>query len=536
MMNYQIIFNILGGLGLFIYGIYLLSDSLQKLSLGLLKTIIEKVTINRVTSMLVGAGFTSIIQSSSATTVLLIGFINAGLISLAAALPFVFGANIGTTMTAQLIAFKLTDSALVFVFLGSLVFFFARKTKHKNKGLVILGFGMLFLGLNIMTEAVKPLAGNEDIMNVFMQFGKNPVLGILVGAIVTMVLQSSSVSIGMVIALASAGLLDLDASIYLVMGDNIGTCITGLIASTGGKLASRRLAAGHAMFNIIGTVLALAMLPLYYQLITLLSGDISRQIANFHTLFNVVNVILLLPFVTLFLKALNKIIPGEDYEKKETKYLDKNLLATPELALKAVIRQLTVMLAIDQEMLEKARQCVLHYNHKLKNEIAIDEQSVDEMQRDITAYLVEITKGEISDEKRKIIPALIHSVNDLERVGDYCQDISRLAQRLYEDNLTFSPTAQTELARLFDKTQTLMNYTRKAMSNDDHEAAGITLVIEKEIDTLAVQFRMNHIKRLEEGVCVNDSGLVFSDILTYVGRMNDHLCNITKGILHIGKR
>jgi phosphate:Na+ symporter len=535
-MESQIVFGILGGLGLFIYGIYLLSDSLQKLSLGLLKTIISKITTNRISSMLVGAGFTAMIQSSSATTVLLIGFINAGLISLAAALPVVFGANIGTTITAQLIAFKLTNAALVFIFVGAVIFFFAKKTKHKHKGRAILGFGMLFLGLNIMTEAVKPLAGNQDILNLFMQFGKHPVLGIIAGVVVTMVLQSSSVSIGMVIALASAGLLDLSACIYLIMGDNIGTCITGVIASFGGKLASRRLAAGHAMFNIIGTAVALAMLPLYLKLITLVSGDISRQIANFHTLFNVINVILLLPFVTLFLKALNKIIPGEDYEKKETKYLDKNLLATPELALKAVTRQLSVMLAIDQEMLEKARQCVLQYNHKLKNEIAVDEQSVDEMQRDITAYLVEITKGEIPDEKRKIIPAMIHSVNDLERVGDYCQDIAKLAQRLYEDNLTFSSNAQAELARLFDKTQTLMNFTRKALSNDDHEAAGITLVIDKEIDELAFQFRMNHIKRLEEGVCVNDSGLVFSDILTYVSRMNDHLCNITKGILHIGKR
>lgn len=535
-MGPQILFSILGGLGLFIYGIYLLSDSLQKLSLGLLKTLIEKITTNRVTSMLVGAGFTSLIQSSSATTVLLIGFINAGLISLAAALPVVFGANIGTTVTAQLIAFKLTDSALVFVFIGSVIFFFARKTKHKNKGRAILGFGMLFLGLNIMTEAVKPLAGNQDIVNLFLQFGKYPVLGILAGVVVTVLLQSSSTSIGMVIALASAGLLDLNASIYLIMGDNIGTCITALLASMGGKLASRRLAAGHAMFNIVGTTVALVMLPLYLHLIVWLSGDISRQIANFHTLFNVINVILLLPFVTFFLKALNKIIPGEDYEKKETKYLDKNLLATPELALKAVIRQLSVMLAIGQEMHEKARQCMIQYNHKLKNEIAVDEHSVDEMQRDITGYLVEITKGEISDEKRRIIPALIHSVNDLERVGDYCQDISRLAQRLYEDNLAFSEPAQAELMRLFDKTQTLMKFTQKAITSDDHEAAGVTLAIEKEIDELVFQFKMNHIKRLGEGVCVNDSGLVFSDILTYISRMNDHLCNITKGILHIGKR
>ncbi|MBN1613098.1 MAG: Na/Pi cotransporter family protein [Deltaproteobacteria bacterium] len=535
-MNHSIVFGILGGLGIFIYGIYLLSDSLQKLSLGLLKTVLTKITINRITSMLVGAGFTSLIQSSSATSVLLIGFINAGLISLAAALPVIFGANIGTTVTAQLIAFKLTDSALLFVFAGSLIFFFARKTKHKNKGLAILGFGMLFTGLNIMTEAVKPLTGNEDIVNLFLQFGKYPLLGIVTGLIMTMILQSSSTSIGMVIALASADLLDLNASVYLILGDNIGTCITAVIASIGGKLASRRLAAGHAMFNILGTVVALAMLPLSFKLIAMLSGDISRQIANFHSLFNIVNVILFLPFVSLFLKALNKLIPGEDYEKKETKYLDENLLATPELAIRAVIRQLSVMLAINLEMLEKARLCIIHYNHKLKNEISIDEQSVDEMQRDITAYLVEITKGELSDEKRKTVPALIHSVNDLERVGDYCQDISKLAQRLYEDNLAFSQTAQFELTRLFDKTLTLMHFTQKALSNDDHNAASITLVIEKEIDELAVQYRLNHIERLEQGVCVNDSGLVFSDILIYISRMNDHLCNITKGILHIGKR
>ena len=535
-MDLNIIFNILGGLGLFIYGIYLLSDSLQKLSLGLLKNLIDKITTNRVMSMLVGAGFTSIVQSSSATSVLLIGFINAGLITLAAALPVVFGANIGTTITAQLIAFKLTKSALFFVFVGSFVFFFARKSKHQNKGRALLGFGMLFLGLNIMTAAVKPLAGNEELLNLFLRFGTYPILGIVTGILVTVLLQSSSTTIGMVIALASAGLLDLKASMFLVLGDNIGTCITALIASTGGKLASRRLAFGHAMFNVLGTAVALPMVPLYLHYLPDLSGDLSRQIANFHTAFNLINTMIFLPFVPLFLKALAKIVPGEDYEKKETKYLDKNLLATPELAIKAVIRQLSVMLAIDQEMLEKARQCIAQYNHKLKNEISIDEQSVDEMQRDITAYLVEITKGELPDQKRRIVPALIHSVNDLERVGDYCQDISRLSQRLYEENLSFSATAQAELARIFDKTQTLMNFTQKALRSDDHKSASITLMIEKEIDELIMQYKLNHFKRLEEGVCMNESGLVFSDILTYIGRLNDHLCNITKGILHIGKR
>lgn len=535
-MNFNIVFSVLGGLGLFIYGIYLLSDSLQRLSLGMLKTLLEKISTNRFVSMLVGAGFTSIIQSSSATSVLLIGFINAGLITLAGALPVIFGANIGTTITAQLIAFKLTRSALLFVFVGAIVFLFAKKSKHKNKGMALLGFGLLFLGLNITTEAVKPLAGNQELIDLFLRFGKYPLLGIGTGVLVTMVLQASSTTIGIVIALATVGLLDLRASIYLVLGDNIGTCITAVIASIGGKLASRRLAFGHAMFNVLGTIVALTMVPLYLRFLPFLSSDISRQIANLHTIFNIVNVIIFLPLVPLFVKALGKLVPGEDYEKKETKYLDKNLLATPELAIRAVIRQLSVMLTLDQEMLEKARQCIIQYNHKLKNEISIDEQSVDEMQRDITGYLVEITKGEIVDEKRRIVPALIHSVNDLERVGDYCQDIARLAQRLYEENLSFSPTAQAELARLFDKTQTLMNFTQKALRNDDHKSASITLMIDKEIDDLVLQYKLNHIKRLEEGICVNDSGLVFSDILNYVARMNDHLCNITKGILHIGKR
>lgn len=535
-MDLMVFLNILGGLGLFIFGIHLLSDSLKKLSLGLLKTIISYLTKNRVTSMLVGVGLTSLIQSSSGTAVLLIGFINAGIIGLSAALPVIFGANIGTTITAQLIAFKLTNSALVFVFIGSFTFFFAKKTKHKNKGLAILGFGMLFLGLNIMTEAVKPLAENESVLALFQKFGQFPALGIIVGLAITVLLQSSSTAIGMVIALASAGLLDLRTSVFIIMGENIGTCITALIASAGGKLASRRLAAGHAMLNVAGTLTALAMLPFYMQIITMLSGDIARQIANFHSLFNIVNVILFLPFLTLFLKALYKLIPGDDYEKSEARYLDKNLLVTPDLAIKAVIRQLCAMLTLDRDMLEKARQCIVQYSHSLKNEIAVDEQSVDQMQRDITEYLVEITKGAISDEKRRIVPALIHSVNGLERVGDYCQDISNLAQRLYENDLSFSKNAQEELTRLFDKTQTLMSFTLKAMAEDNHHAAGLTLTIEKEIEALSFQYRLNHIKRLEQEICVNDSGLVFSDILQYIGRINSHLCNITKGILHIGKR
>lgn len=535
-MYFNVILGVAGGLGLFLVGIHLLSDSLRTLSLGLLKDLLEKITSNRIKSALVGVGLTSIIQSSSATSVLLIGFLNAGLITLTAALPVIFGANIGTTITAQLIAFKLTKSALLFVFVGALVYLFAKKTKNKNKGLALFGFGILFLGLATMSSAVKPLAGNEAVIDLLINFGQQPLLGILAGLVVTVILQSSSTTIGMVIAFASAGLLDLPSSVYLVLGDNIGTCITAIIASIGGKRSSKRLALGHSLFNIIGTVIVLPFIPLYLQYMPMISGDIARQIANTHTIFNVVNTIILLPFVPLFIKLLDKLVPGMDYEKKEARFLDKNLLVTPNMALKAVIKELSVMLSICQEMLDKARQCSMDYNHKLKNEITIDEESVDEMQKNITNYLVEITQEELTDKQRRLIPAILHSVNDIEKVGDYCEGIVILAQRVYENNLTFSAEARVELSKLFDKTEILMHQTKKAIDNNDHVAATITLNIEKEIDELIKQYKVNHLTRLEEGVCISDAGLVYSDMLTDIERLNDHLCNITKGILHIGKR
>ncbi|MBN2255028.1 MAG: Na/Pi cotransporter family protein [Deltaproteobacteria bacterium] len=535
-MYIQVILGLAGGLGLFLFGIHLLSDSLKTLSLGLLKDLLEKITSNRIKSALVGAAVTSIIQSSSATSVLLIGFLNAGIITLTAALPVMFGANIGTTITAQLIAFKLTKAALLFVFAGSLIYLFAKKTKNKNKGLALLGFGILFLGLSIMSTSVKPLADNQMIIDMFIHFGKKPLLGIMAGLIVTVILQSSSTTIGMVIAFASVGLLDLPSSIYLVLGDNIGTCITAIIASIGGKLVSRRLALGHALFNVIGTMIMLPFIPLYIQYMPMLSTDIARQIANTHTIFNMVNTIILLPFIPLFIKILDKLVPGQDYEKKETRFLDKNLMFTPNLALRAVIKELSVMLNICHEMLHKARQCAVAYNHKIKNEITIDEESVDEMQKNITNYLVEITQEELTDKQRRLVPAVLHSVNDIEKVGDYCEDIVILAQRAYEYNLSFSSEAKAELNRLFDKTEALMRHTQRALENNDEHAARITLNIEREIDELISQYKLNHITRLEERICVSESGLIYSDMLTNIERLNDHLCNITKGILHIGKR
>ena len=400
----------------------------------------------------------------------------------------------------------------------------------------MLGFGILFMGLGMMSSAVRPLTENEAIVNLFFLFGAYPLLGILTGLVVTVILQSSSTTIGVVIALASAGLLDLPSSIYLVVGDNIGTCVTALIASIGGKRASRRLAVGHMTFKVVGAIIFLPLVPLYLYFIPMLSADIARQIANTHTIFNVVNTIILLPFIPLFVKILEKLVPGKDYEKKEGGYLENHLLNTPDLAIRAAVRELSVMLSVCRDMLEKARLCTENFNHKLQNEISVDENSVDEMQKKITAYLSEVTQEGLTDKQRYIVPAIIHSVNDVEKVGDYCEDIVKLSERLYENNLIFSEEAKAEMSRLFDKTEALMKHAKQALDYNDEKAALITLGIEGEIDALIDQYKLNHIRRLEEGRCISNAGLVFSDILTDIERMNDHLCNITKGILHRGKR
>ena len=535
-MDFKIISGVIGGLGLFIFGMYLLSDSLKRLSLGLLKAMLEKVTAGRVRSAAMGAVVTAVIQSSSATSVIVIGFLNAGFIPLIGALAIMVGANVGTTVTAQLIAFKFTTLAPLFVFFGAVISLAAKKDKHKNKGRALLGFGLLFLGLAMMSSSVKPLADNEMIRNAFIGFGSSPLLGILTGIIATAILQSSSTTTGMIIAFASVGLLDLTGSIYLIFGVNIGTCVTAGLASIGGNLASKRLALGHTFFNITGALIMLPLVPLYLQYLPLTSGDIARQIANGHTVFNVLNALIFLPLVAFLGNLLHRVIPGTDYEKKEVKHLDANLLITPNLAIEAAIREMVSMLNLCGEMFEKAEQCITTYNHRIRNEIALDEDSVDEMQKNITEYLVQITKGQLSDKERNLVPSLLHSVNDLERVGDYCESIVKLSQRGYEHNLTFSAPANMELTKLFEKSHALMRQTRKALENDDHQAAAVTLNIDRETHALVKHYRLNHIRRLEKGECMSDAGLVYSDVLTSIDRLNDHLCNITKGILHIGKR
>ncbi|MCX7661622.1 MAG: Na/Pi cotransporter family protein, partial [Candidatus Omnitrophica bacterium] len=338
----ELIFGIVGGLGLFIYGIWEMSEGLHKASGERMRRILHNLTGSPLKGVLVGAGITSVIQSSSATTVMVVGFVNAGLMTLRQALGVIFGANIGTTITAQLIAFKLTDYALLIIGLGMLVVFISKKKTHKYVGEFLLGFGILFLGLNILTKAVKPLGGYAWFNNLFIRFGKNPILGIFAGALVTAILQSSSVTTGMVLGLAMANLIDLTSALPLILGCNIGTCVTALIASVGTSISAKRAAIAHLMFNVIGVVIFLPILSIFRNFILHTSGSLARQIANAHTFFNVINTIIFLPFVGLYVKFLNKIVKGKEEEEMEylPKYLERHLLNTPPIAIEAAIKEI----------------------------------------------------------------------------------------------------------------------------------------------------------------------------------------------------
>lgn len=535
-MNLQELLGVTGGLGLFIFAMYVLNDSLNKLTNATIKTMLESLGGKRLRSALAGVAAAALTQSSTSTSVTVTGFLNAGIINLSSALAIMIGANVGTTMTAQIIAFNLAGAAPFFIFTGAVLHFMGRKSIHQNRGLAIFGFGALFLGISMMSSSISGLAEGNIIISALLSLESRPLAALLGGLVITVLLRNSSTAVGLVIAISLAGLLDLRTALILVFGINMGAGVNVIIAAIGSNPASKQLALGNILFNAIGLAAGLLLIPLYLAWLPVISESLPRQIALGHTAFNIIITLLTLPFIFRLESVLRRTIPADGEKAQEIRYLSENFLSTPYLALMAVIREITVMLSICRSMLEKAEACVMEYNHKLMNELVFEEESVDEMQKNLTAYLVDITRNELTARQQRSIPALLHSVNDLERVADYCEDIAILAQQSFEENLSFSGNARNELRRLFGKTQTMINLTMEAITANDREAASATLDLKDEIDEAIERYKMNHVTRLESGVCTSEPGLIFSDILTNIERINGHLLNITKGVLHIGKR
>jgi len=525
------LFNIAGGLALFIYGMTMLGDGLQKCAGDRFRAIIDKLTTNPMMGVLVGAGITSIIQSSSATSVLAIGFVNSGLMTFNQALGIILGANVGTTITAQLVAFKLTKYALPILTVGFVLYFVCKKQTWKYLGYCLLGCGILFLGLSIMTSILKPLAADPVFRNFFIQYSNNMWLAFLVGIVTTAIIQSSSATTGIVIALALSDLITLQGALPIILGCNIGTCVTALIASIGTNINGKRTALAHLLFNLFGSLIFLSFVGPFQNLIVLTASDLARQCANAHVLFNLTTTLILLPFIKQFAKLIIKLIPGElkKLNYKDTKYLESHLLNTPSVAIEAAVKEIVRTLKLTDKMVNLSLDGLLYRNLTFLESIDDREKTVDNKRLHITEYLIEIGAKSLTLEESRKIPSMVHVINDVERIGDHAVNIKKLAEQIVNKNLKFSTEAIEELKNMKQNINIMLNDTSKALCSNDIETAKIVLEKEKIINKLRDTLKTNHIRRLNK--CNILSGVAFIDTINNLEKIGDHLTNIGQAVM-----
>ncbi len=535
-MSLDSLFTMFGGLGLFIYGMRIMGEGLEGAAGDRLKSLLELLTRNRFLGVIVGALVTAIIQSSSATTVMVVGLVNAGIMDLSQAIGVIMGANIGTTVTAQLIAFKLTKLALPAIGLGTIIVIFGRNKIQRYIGQVVLGFGLLFFGMQTMETALKPLAKLPEFVNFMTSFSKTPILGVIAGFLTTGLVQSSSATIGILQALASQGIVNMSIALPILFGDNIGTCVTALLSSIGTNITARRAAVFHLTFNVVGTLVFLLILPVVEMAVSLTSADPVRQIANAHTLFNVTNTIMQLPFTFLLVKLVTTLIPGKPVIiERGLKYIDDRLLETPSIAFTQVKKEIARMGNLALETVKDSIDIFVDYSEQ-KDKMAKEKEAViNELAREITRYLALLSRVSLSDDEYNSITDLVSTVTDIERVGDHAMNILELAEYRNDHRLPFSNIAIDELLEMSSKVQETFDLAVHAFLHWDKSSAQNIVKNEEEIDMMEKQLRLNHIKRLNEGSCDPSSGVIFLDLLANLERVGDHSFNIASYVLNIDK-
>ena len=528
----EIVFGVLGGLGLFLYGMNIMGTGLQKVAGEKLKRLIEILTNNRFMGVLVGAVVTMIIQSSSATTVMVVGFVNAGLMQLTQAIGVIMGANIGTTVTAQLIAFKLTDAAPMIIAIGVAIWLFSSKKKHKEVAEVLIGFGILFIGMDFMKDALKPLREYQGFIDILANL-ENPLFGIIVGFGITLIVQSSSASIGLLLALASQGLITIDMALPILFGDNIGTCTTALLSSIGASKTAKRAAIMHLLFNIIGTVIFMVILryPIEMLVTRLSPKDIQRQIANAHTFFNIANVVIQFPIAGFIVKAATRIIPGEVEETGRLKYIDPRIMETPSIAVGQASKEVLRMGKIVEDNFKTAIEAFINKDEKLTNRVFQEEKKINEMEKEIIEHLVNLTNAPLTKQQHTTVTTLFNTINDLERIGDHADNLAELAQYSIDNKCQFTEEAIEELSLMFEQTGKAFNLALHAFKTADNQTANKVLEHEKHIDKLEKQYRASHIQRLNEQSCNPSSGIIFLDAISNLERIADHSSNISLSVL-----
>ncbi len=526
------IFNLLGGLALFLYGLYTLSEGFKNVFFKSLKDILKRLTNNPIKGVVLGTFITSVIQSSSVTIVTLIGFLNAGLMNLGQAIGVMLGAEIGTTITAQVVAFKIGLYYYPFIIVGCLFFFFCKKKEQKVIGQILIGFGILFLGMQTMSQGARVIQEIPFFLNLLDSFSSIAILGVLAGVIFTSIIQSSSATTGLVIAMGMEGVLTLPAAIAIILGANIGTCITGLLASIKSCKSSKRLAIAHLMVNTLGVLIFMFLIPSFSKVVTLTSSDLGRQIANAHTIFNVLVVIGILPMLNFFKILVQKIVSGEIMEvERGVKFLEYKILHIPSLAISQAQKEVLRMAEIAKGMLEKSQKAMFTGNKDLIKLIENEEESVDELHHILDDYLTKISSQEISREESQKLAILLHAVTDIERIADHANNLAEISEFKSKNKITFSDYAEKELSIMLSKAIELFSHAIEALGENNQNIAQKALSLEKEIDQLEGQLRNSHYKRLKEGICQPQAGPIYLEIIMNLKRVSDHSENIASGVI-----
>ncbi|MCK4237191.1 MAG: Na/Pi cotransporter family protein [Candidatus Krumholzibacteria bacterium] len=543
-MAHEMIFQLIGGLGFFLFGIRTMSEGLRKVASERLKHILSLLTKHKIVALFVGTGVTALIQSSSGMTVMVVGFVNAGLLTLKQAIPVVLGANIGTTFTAWIVSFlavfKITHYALPAVGIGFLFMIISRTPRLRQWGEVIFGFGVLFVGIGFMKNAFEPFQSNEQVRDLMINFSRYPVLGVIVGTVITMLLQSSSATIALVQLLAFKGLIDFPSAIPLILGDNIGTTITAQIAAIGGSTGARRVAWAHTMFNVIGVLymLVFVCLGLYHRAIeSIVPGAVTHKnimlhIALSHTVFNVFNTVLFLPMTGWLQGFVERVVRvKEDQVSIEPTHLEHHLLETPVLALEQSKKEIVRMLRLADSALRDSFELFFKGKWDLARKVERKEEAVDNLQAEITRYLIDISMEGLEEVEAEQIPVFIHSVNDIERIADHAENVVELAQRKIDQKLHFSEKANEELIRMIAVVLEMVEDVTLGLEDGDTSSARRALHREDQLNTMQIELRQSHVQRLNEGSCSVLSGLIFLDLVDYLEKIGDHLTNIAQGLL-----
>ncbi|MDO4599961.1 MAG: Na/Pi cotransporter family protein [[Ruminococcus] gnavus] len=542
-MNYvSIILPFIGGLGMFIYGMQIMAQGLENAAGSKMKSLLEVLTKNKFFGVLLGAFITAVIQSSSATTVMVVGFVNAGIMNLTQAMGVIMGANIGTTVTGWLVssvewakALSPANIAPVAVMIGVIVMLTGKRRSTKDISSIIVGFGILFIGITTMSDAVEPLQQSEAFCNLFVTLGHSPFLGIVAGALVTAVIQSSSASVGILQSLAAAGLVPFNAAVYIIMGQNIGTCVTAIMSSIGAKKTAKTAAVMHLLFNVIGTIIFSVVAIVFFKVINPgfgLGMITQTEISTVHTIFNIGTTVLLFPVSDWIIKLAKKLEREDSGDTDDSQVLlDDRMLETPSIALQSTVSEMVRMGHIVRTTMDRTRDVLITQKREEIEKIREEESIADSLCKGITEYSIKLNTLSINEKEHQEVASILQIVSDIERVSDYCENISEFAENLKDQKASFSEIAKEEIRQMEDVCIDCFRYAIEALEEHSKEKAMKVIEKESRADELEIALRSAHMKRLAKNECSTESGIVFLDALVCLERISDHARNIAEEIL-----